>query len=123
MKIMSQRIAAGDKKVKTIIHILFRFEEQSIAENALDAAKLQVFRSKSRTYLGMVMSAYDEFRFQHSESLSLSILLLSAVKIGMGKKQFLSIVGKISSKKPKKVAIIKKSKCYAMLKNLLKKEL
>jgi hypothetical protein len=118
MKIVSERIAAGDKKVKTIIHILFRFEEQSIIENVIDSAKLKIFRSKSRTLLGKVMSNYETFRFQHSESISLSILLLSAVKIGMSKKQFLSIVTKISSKKPKKVEVIKKSKCYSMLKHL-----
>lgn len=59
MKIMSERIAAGDKKVKTIIHILFRFEEQSIVENIIDSQKLKIFRSKSRTFLGNVMSNYE----------------------------------------------------------------
>lgn len=118
MKIMSERIAAGDKKVKTIIHILFRFEEQSIVENIIDRKQLTVFRSISRAFLGQVMSNYEQFRFQHSESISLSILLLSAIKIGMSKKQFLNIVTKISSKKPKKVDVIKKSKCYSMMKKL-----
>lgn len=118
MKIMNERIAAGDKKVKTIIHILFRFEEQSILEDMIDSKKLKIFRSKSRTYLGRVMSNYELFRFQHSESISLSILLLSASKINMSKKEFLNIISKISSKSPKKVDVIKRSKCYSMLKEL-----
>lgn len=118
MKIVNERIAAGDKKVKTIIHILFRFEEQSIVESIIDSPKLKIFRLKSRILLGRVISNYEQFRFQHSESISLSILLLSAVKIGMSKKQFLNIVAKISSKKAKKVEVIKKSKCYSMLKKL-----
>ncbi len=63
MKIMNERIAAGDKKLKTIIHILFRFEEQSILEDMIDSKKLKIFRSKSRTYLGRVMSNYELFRF------------------------------------------------------------
>ena len=84
----------------------------------IDSKKLKVFRSKSRTYLGRVMSNYELFRFQHSESISLSILLLSASKINMSKKEFLSVISKISSKSPKKVDVIKKSKCYSLLKEL-----
>lgn len=116
MSIMRAKVAAGDKKLKMIIHILFRFEEESIVTNILDSKKLRKFRTKSRELLGFVMKSYDTFKMQHADSISLSILLISASKVGMIKRDFLSIAKKISGKNCNDCEIIKKSKSYGLFK-------
>jgi hypothetical protein len=116
MNIMRSKVAAGDKKLKMIIHILFRFEEESIVNDILDSKRLRKFRSKSRELLGFVMKSYDTFKMQHADSIGLSILLLSASKVGMIKKDFLMIAKKISGKNCIDCDTIKKSKSYGLFK-------
>lgn len=117
MSIMRSKVAAGDKKLKMVIHILFRFEEESIVKDFMDSAKLKKFRRKSRELLGFVMKSYDTFKMQHADSIGLSILLLSASKVGMIKRDFLTIANKISGKNCNHCDIIKKSKSYGIFKS------
>ena len=117
MSIMRSKVAAGDKKLKMILHILFRFEEESISHDLMDSKKLKKFRTKSRELLGFVMKSYDTFKMQHADSISLSILLISGSKIGMIKRDFLAIANKISGKNCNDCNIIKKSKSYGLFKN------
>ena len=116
MDIMRAKVAAGDKKLKMIIHILFRFEEECIVNNILDSKRLRKFRAKSRELLGYVMKSYDVFKMQHADSMGLSILLFSASKVGMIKRDFLKIAIKISGKKCNDCEVIKKSKSYGLFK-------
>jgi len=119
-KILSEMVASGDKKVKTIVHKLLRFEENCISDRTVKKEELEKLRELSRGLLSITLKNYENFRFQHAESLSLSILLLSAIKIGMTKKVFLALVKKISAKKITKIDLIRKSKSYCLLKKIEK---
>ena len=115
---ISQRLAAGDKKVKTMIHKMLRFEESCIINSRLNKQKVSELMESSRGYLGLILSHYDDFRFQHAESMSLAILLLSSIKVGLSKKQFLRSASSITSKNLKKLEVIRKARCYSMIKQL-----
>lgn len=70
--------------------MLMVFEDNCIVNNTICNSKLRTFRGYSRGYLGKVLEHYEAVKTQQSDSLGLAILLMSAIKIGMSKKDFVS---------------------------------
>lgn len=110
---------AGDKKFKTIISMLLNFEENCIVSRVAENKTLQKLRRYNRKYLSYVCQESDEVRSQHSDSLGLAILLQSAIKIGMSKKDFIANAQPVAKRKNLDVSFIRKSKCYGIVKQLI----
>lgn len=111
----------GDKKIKVVLNKLHRFEDICVEKRFLKKKEeLLKIREKSKKILGKILDKFESFRFQHADSISLSILYLTAVEVGLTKKKFLDAAKLITSKKVISIDIIKKSKCYGMVKILLR---
>ena len=95
------------------------FEDNCIIENTMDSAKLRTFRGHSRGYLGKILENYQAVKTQQADSLGLAILLMAAIKIGMGKKAFVKCVKDIARRKNISVSAIRKTKCYSLVKKLV----
>lgn len=119
---ISQKIANGDKKIKSILNKILRFEELCVKMGYLVRKKqIEILRKNSKKILGKVLEKFDMFKRQHADSIALCILYNIAAEIGLTKNKFLEISAEISSKKVLKIMIIKKSKCYSMVKLLLRR--
>lgn len=112
----------GDKKFKVIISMLLNFEENCIVNKVIANKKLQELRRHSRRYLGFLIHNSEAVRLQHSDSLGLAILLHSAIRIGMSKRDFLAQAQPVARRKKLDVSYIRKSKCYGIVKNLIAKD-
>lgn len=116
---IAKNIENGNKKVKSVLNKILRFEEISISKGFIKRKEeLERIRKKSKKILNKVLTKIQEFRFQHGDSIALSILYLTAVEIGFTKNKYLEIVKEITSKKIINIDIVKKSKCYRMVKVL-----
>lgn len=112
---------AGDKKFKIIISMLLNFEENCIVSKVVENKKLQQLRRYSRRFLGFLIHDSEAVRLQHSDSLGLAILLHSAIKIGMSKRNFVEQVQPLARRKNLSVSYVRKSKCYGIVKDLIAK--
>lgn len=109
----------GDRKFKVIISMLLNFEENCIINRVVQNKKLQQLRRYSRKFLGYLIHNSEAVRLKHSDSLGLAILLHSAIKIGMSKKDFLAQAQPLARRKNLGISNIRKSKCYAIVKDLI----
>lgn len=119
---INEKISKGDKKIKSILNKILRFEEICIRKKHIKTKEqVEILRKNSKFFLGKVLDRLDDFKRQHADSIALCILYNTAAKVGLTKKKFLGISSEISSKKVLNIEIIKKSKCYSMVKLLLKR--
>jgi hypothetical protein len=122
LSLKTVRIAGSDKKFKALYSMLNSFEEEAIADRALKGKTLREMRFFTRKYFGMVMNNQDLVKLQHSDTLGLAILLHAGIKVGLGKSEFLTQAAKVARRKNLSISYIRKTKCYGILKQLIKAE-
>lgn len=118
-ELINSAIAAGDKKLKTVLHMMLAFEDNCISNHSLDKKQLRTFRMHSRGLLGKVLENYVSVRAQQADSLGIVILLISAIKLGMSKKKFISSIKSIARRKKVTIDAIRKTKCYSVVKKII----
>jgi len=116
------KFGSGDKKFKAIYSMLLAFEEGCIVTRTIDTKKLREMRFYTRKYFGMLLNNLEAIKLQHSDALGLAILLHSAIKIGLSKTEFISNASKVGRRKNLSVNYIRKTKCYSVVKALIKNE-
>lgn len=114
-------ILSADKKFKVVMSMLHNFEERCISNKVMGKQKHQDFRNHSRGCLGHMIHNSEAVNYKSSDRIGLAILLHSAIKVGMSKKNFLGQAQPIAKNKNLRISFIRKSKCYAILKNLIAK--
>ena len=109
----------GEKKLKTVLNFLTKFEELCVEGAVVNADGLRSLNFYHRAILSKIVNGYDTVIYQHSESLCLAIVFVSTSKVGISKKTFLGIAKKLIRRKKVRLSSIRKSKCFSLLNNLL----
>lgn len=113
------KIAEGDKKLDQVVRMFLDLEEVMLADHILDRNRLLKFRRVSRGMLGAVVQNFSSFRKQQARNLGLSILLITAKKVGVEESEFSFQASKILEKNKKvKIKSIRRSKCFGLIKEM-----
>ena len=109
----------GDKKLKSVLKIFEKFEDLCIENRLVNQQTAAQLRNATYTALAHCLGLIGELRYQHSDAIATSILAFSTEKIRLQKKTFLKIVDKCVKKRCNKISIIRKAKCFGMIKKAL----
>lgn len=114
-----QKLTTLGSKMEKVVEMFYEFEQVFLADRLLNKPKLASFRRESRRILGMVAYNFKIFKKQQAINLGLSILYLTAKKIGIEDNEFSFQASKVLGKERSvKVKSVKRSKCYGMIKGL-----
>lgn len=118
MKIKQVLEENGDKKLKAVLEIFAAFQDLLIKEKLVDKKKFEILRCENLVTLEVCLAIIGELRYQHADAISSSILYFTTEGIGLGKKEFLRLIDQVIKKKCGKLSIIRKAKCFGMIKSL-----
>lgn len=111
-----------DKKLKAVLTNFAAFQNLLLTEKIVKKEKFEILRFENMRALELCLEIFGKLRYQHADAISSSILYFTTGKIGLPKREFLKLVDKVTKKKCGKLSIIRKAKCFGMIKSLLLKK-
>jgi len=111
-----------DKKLKAVMKTVEQFGEYCVAHRILGKTLNHQMMREAKVILGLSLSELSKLRYQHSDAITLVILLFAIEKVKMPIKVFLNAIDKVVKKKCNKLSIIRKAKCFGLIKQILIKK-
>jgi len=108
------------KRREIILKGIRQFEDICLLEGSLHKSTIEEFSRKTNQFATLLFSANtDSIHYQNTESVLMALLLRSAESLKLSIKYFLSVLSRVSPKATK-VSLIRRTKCYALFKTMLK---
>jgi hypothetical protein len=108
-----------DKKLGAVMKTVEQFGEYCVARRLLGKTLRLQLEREAKVVLGLCLSEMAKLRYQHSDAIALVVLLFVSERVKMPIKVFLNAVDKVVKKKCNKLSIIRKAKCFALVKKVL----
>jgi len=119
-RVLNERLNNGDKKLKSVLHMLMCYEEEAIHSKKINADGLSKARNTYRKLLSFWLERFEEFYGQSANSISLLIFYFSASQAQMTQKSFETVAKKFAKSEHFASKIVKTFKAYHKFKHCYK---
>ena len=116
-ELIGEKVSKNEPKIQSILKFFSNFEKQIL--EVISAKKFEIFTRELFINLGRTIEKSSIYQLFDSESLSVSILMLTCIKIGLKQNQCWISINRIAKKNYQKASSIKRLVCYRKLKKFL----